>query len=98
MKKQIALFLVAFIATVNVCVTILATNNIKTIQNLSEEISGLKSKIEVLATKCNNLTVSVDNSVLLDKLEQLTRENVVLRQEVADLTHQLDLYDGEELE
>ncbi|MDD5064986.1 MAG: hypothetical protein PHQ35_09565 [Phycisphaerae bacterium] len=91
--KQIALYLIALFVTVSVSVTILAKNNVTEYKILSKEINSSAGKIERLL---NDISYRLDNSVLLDRLEQLTRENVVLRQEVADQGHQLDLYEGED--
>lgn len=89
--KQIALYLLALIITVAVCVSFVAQNNTKTNTDMSEIISCLQRQI---ATSQKDISVRVDNGVLLDRLEQLTRQNTVLLQQVADMTHQLDLYEG----
>ena len=39
-------------------------------------------------------TIDIDKT-LLDRIDELTRENVVLLQEVASQAHQLDLYEEE---
>lgn len=86
-------YLVALILTLTVtlCVTLQAQNSAKTITDLSSKIDGLKGQFQ---TSQKDITVRVDNSVLLDRLEQLTRENEVLRQETVSQAHQLEIFDG----
>jgi len=89
--KQITLYLIALIITLAACLSIIALISAKTNTDLSNKIDGLKSQIE---TSQKDITVRVDNSVLLERLEQLSRDNLALEQENSDLEAQLDVFDG----
>ena len=58
------------------------------------KIVSIQNDLQDILGKCDNIISLMNNTELVTRVEELTRENEVLRQEVESQAHQLQLYDG----
>ena len=100
MKSKVAtvivtlLILAVFMDVSLIIVTALPREQQEVIDNTPSKLASIQNDLQDILGKCDNIISLMNNTELVTRVEELTRENEVLRQEVESQAHQLQLYDG----
>ena len=90
----ILIILTVFIEVSLIIVTALPREQQEVIDNTPSKLVSIQNDLQDVLGKCDNIISLMNNTELVTRVEELTRENEVLRQEVESQAHQLQLYDG----
>jgi len=88
------IILTVFIEVSLIIVAALPREQQEVIDNTPSKLVSIQNDLQDILGKCDNIISLMNNTELVTRIEKLTRENEVLRQEVESQAHQLQLYDG----
>lgn len=86
MKNQKAIWVIAFLMTLEIVLSLYSLKMIKNVSGIPGQNKTILDGVSALKTATYNMEI---NKPLIDRIDYLTRENVALLNEVGDLENQI---------